>query len=182
MSTTQAPSWLRESDNEDSTPLNQHDIRNKSVIPNNTITLDSDGNVVDPLTKKKYYLYWFMKVISLLLCCLNAATAVIGLGSIHEVDESGKIYVGVYMFFFSILLFVFEAKEFYKMEWLDHFYSRNFGFLYTVLGKAFFVIFIAFLSFGLGDPEFMSFLTGLSLAGYGASIIALYLKYPELFD
>lgn len=41
---------------------------------------------------------------------------------------------------------------------------------------------IAFLSFGLGEPEVLSLCTGVSWALYGAGIIALYLKYPELFD
>ena len=29
---------------------------------------------------------------------------------------------------------------------------RNFGFLYGTMGKSLYIIFIAFLSFGLGDP------------------------------
>ena len=41
---------------------------------------------------------------------------------------------------------------------------------------------IAFLSFGMGTPELLSFGTGLSLAATGAGIIGLYLKYPELFE
>lgn len=41
---------------------------------------------------------------------------------------------------------------------------------------------IAFLSFGLGDPETLSIITGLSLAAFGGLQVALYLKYPEMFE
>lgn len=41
---------------------------------------------------------------------------------------------------------------------------------------------IAFLSFGLGSPEFLSMCTGISWSLFGGCIIALYLKYPDLFD
>lgn len=47
------------------------------------------------------------------------ATAVIGLETIQTVDESGKIYVGVYMFLFSSLFFVFEVLDIYKVTLLD---------------------------------------------------------------
>jgi hypothetical protein len=41
---------------------------------------------------------------------------------------------------------------------------------------------IAFLSFGLGDPEYLTMATGISTAIFGALEFTLYLKYPELFD
>jgi hypothetical protein len=61
-------------------------------------------------------------------------------GVITGVDQSGKIFVGVYMFFFSGLLFLFEASEVKKTEFLDHMFRRNFGFLYNVMGKSLFII------------------------------------------
>lgn len=116
------------------------------------------------------------------LCVLMFITACIGIQSINGVNTVGKIFVAVYMLFFALLLFVFEAIQIRKVEWLDHMYQRNFGFLYNVLGKAFFVIFIAFLSFGLGDPQGLTLGTGLSLACFGASKVAMFLKYPEYFE
>jgi hypothetical protein len=56
------------------------------------------------------------------------------------VDAVEKIFVVIYMLFFSTLLLAFEAVEIYKVEWLDHMFRRNFGFLYKALGKAFFII------------------------------------------
>lgn len=122
-----------------------------------------------------------MKGVTILLCILMAITAVLGIEYINTVD-TGKVFVGSYMLFFSFLLFVFEVNEIKKVEWIEHFYRRNFGFIYGVLGKAFFIIFIAFLSFGLGDPKTLTMCTGMSLALFGGLKVGLYLKYPELFD
>jgi hypothetical protein len=112
------------------------------------------------------------------------------------------------MFFFSGLLFTFELMEIKRVEAIDFFYRRNFGFLYNILGRALFVILwvnphtgfasgyfifwyfypclcifsIAFLSFGLGDPQALSYGTGVAVGGFGVFEIALYLKYPEVFE
>jgi hypothetical protein len=50
------------------------------------------------------------------------------------------------------------------------------------MGRALFIIFIAFLSFGLGNPVTLTMTTGLLWACFGLANLGLYLKYPELFD
>lgn len=62
--------------------------------------------------------------------------------SITGVDKSGKVFVATYMLFFATLLFVFEGQQIPQLtiEWIDHMLRRNVGFLYNVLGKAFFII------------------------------------------
>lgn len=102
--------------------------------------------------------------------------------NINGVDASGKIFVATYMFFFATLLFTFELIEVRTIAWIDNLYRRNFGFLYSPMGKSFFIIFIAFLSFGLGDPVNLTYATGGSLAVFGALKVALYLQYPEIFE
>ena len=86
------------------------------------------------------------------------------------------------MFFFASLLFVFEGIQIRSVEVLEHLFKRNFGFLYNSLGKSLYIIFIAFLSFGLGEPLTLSFITGLLLSSFGVAELALYLKFPEFFD
>ncbi len=60
--------------------------------------------------------------------------------SINDVDAVGKIFIGIYMMFFSTLLCVFELVEIRPIESVDHFMKRNFGFLYGAMGKSFFII------------------------------------------
>eukprot|EP00428_Durinskia_dybowskii_P061360 CAMPEP_0170369832 /NCGR_PEP_ID=MMETSP0117_2-20130122/8193_1 /TAXON_ID=400756 /ORGANISM="Durinskia baltica, Strain CSIRO CS-38" /LENGTH=175 /DNA_ID=CAMNT_0010624577 /DNA_START=71 /DNA_END=598 /DNA_ORIENTATION=+ len=132
--------------------------------------------------KKSRVIYWILKIITMCLCVLIIITAIIGIQCINGVESSGKIFVATYMFFFSLLLFLFELSEIRPIEWLDHLLRRNFGFLYGTMGKSLYIIFIAFLSFGLGDPEYLTMSAGISTALFGALEFTLYLKYPELFD
>ena len=169
------PSWLSEESVGDANqPLKQ----TKDNVNSSSRTPEQE--------KKAKMLYWGLKFGSMALSVLMAATACIGLGSISGVDKSGKFFVGSYMFFFSILLFIFEAislvPESPMRQHIDYIFKRNFGFMYNCIGKSLFIIFIAFLSFGLGEPVSLTLLTGISLAAFGAGELALYLKYPELFD
>jgi hypothetical protein len=109
-------------------------------------------------------------------------TACIGIGYIDGVESAGKLFVGVYMLFFSSLLFVFECIQIYPKEWIDYIFRRNFGFIYGTFGRSLYLIFIGFLSFGLGAPATLTFVTGTFWALFGILILGLYLKYPELFD
>ena len=175
-----APTWLSEEAGSDAHLLKPSD--SNSIPSNNGISPIRTPE----LEQKAKMVYWGLKIGTMGLSLLMAATACIGLGSISGVDKSGKFFVGTYMFFFAVLLFSFEAISLipetpFKQQ-IDHLFKRNFGFMYNCMGKSFFIIFIAFLSFGLGDPQILTLFTGLSLAAFGAGELALYLKYPELFD
>lgn len=141
----------------------------------------------DPLSQSKgdrktTIIYWTLKVVTMLLCLLMALTAIIGIEYVNDVQTSEKLFVATYMLFFSTLLFVFELVEVRPIEWIDHLLRRNFGFLYGVVGKSLYIIFIAVLSFGLGDPQSLTFATGSSLCLFGILMLVLYLKYPEMFE
>jgi hypothetical protein len=170
------PTWLSEEAGGDA----NQPLKSSDVSSNNSPVRTPEQE------QKAKILYWGLKIGTMSLSLLMAATACIGLGSIAGVDKSGKFFVGSYMFFFAVLLFTFEGVSLipespFKQQ-IDHLFKRNFGFMYNCMGKSFFIIFIAFLSFGLGDPVSLTLFTGLSLAAFGACELALYLKYPELFD
>jgi hypothetical protein len=59
---------------------------------------------------------------------------------IDGVDQSGKVFVAVYMFFFATLLFTFEFNQIHPIESVDFMFRRNFGFLYNALGHSFYII------------------------------------------
>lgn len=61
-------------------------------------------------------------------------------GYIDAVDEVGEFFVAAYMLFFGTLLLFFELMSFRKIEWIDHWFRRNCGFLYSALGKSLFII------------------------------------------
>lgn len=75
-----------------------------------------------------------------------AATALLGLSMVNGIDDIGKIFVGIYMLFFSILLFLFETVELQPWESIDYIFQRNFGFLYSAKGKSLYIILYVTLS------------------------------------
>ena len=138
--------------------------------------------VFSVFTCRKKGLFWLLKVLTLALSLLMVLTALIGLTEVGGIEESGRIFVAVYMIFFSVLLMMFEISQIRPCENVDFMFKRNFGFLYGTKGKALFIIFVAFLSFGLTEPATLCFATGSLFALLGAFQIAMYLKFPDLFD
>jgi hypothetical protein len=139
------PPWLRDDT-----------IIQEDVQPLNSNNEQSEHSGSHKILRRSALIHNFLRVTTILLCILMAATAVIGIGKclmivvfsdflccveyINDVDTSGKFFVSTYMLFFSILLLVFEVNEIKKFETIEHLYRRNFGFIYSVLGKAFFII------------------------------------------
>ena len=52
----------------------------------------------------------------------------------------------------------------------------NFGFLFKPIGKGLFIIFIAFLNFGLGGTNNLGLATGICLCIVGALYIVMFLR------
>ncbi len=48
--------------------------------------------------------------------------------------------------------------------------------------NSFFVISVAFLSFGLEEPQTLCYGTGFAVGLFGLAEVGLYLKYPEIFE
>ena len=70
---------------------------------------------------------------------LLAATGALGVGSANSIDDTGIIFVGLYMVLFGIILFFFELNNLKAIDSLDNIYKRNFGFMYGPKGKASFL-------------------------------------------
>ena len=178
------PEWLKKLEDEKttpSTPLSPRTVPQTTMATNSTNNLDGGSRRLSPQEQSKARLLYFaMKLITLALCALMFSTACIALEHISGVANSGQIFVATYMLFFSMLLAALEVAQMQHITWLDHMLRRNFGFLFSAMGKAFFVIFIAFLCFGLdGD---LPIWTGIAVAAYGGSQVVLFLKFPEYSD
>ena len=79
------------------------------------------------------------------------------------------------------LLFFHEMTTFYPNERIDALVKRNFGFMYKPFGKGAFMVFIAFLNFGLTVNTKLGTATGICVGIIGAGYIFLYLRNPEFF-
>lgn len=117
------------------------------------------------------------KVVTITLAILMVASA-IEAGMNSKATDVGIKFVCSYQIFFGSLLLAFETVQLNSN--FDFVLQRNVGFLYTLLGKPLFIIFVAFLSFGLQTK--LGLISGITLLCYGAIQIALFLKYPEVLE
>jgi hypothetical protein len=64
-------------------------------------------------------------------------------------QDIGNIFVGFYMVFFGCILIFHELIQHCKIQFLDRFMKKNFGFLYGVHGKSSYMVFIGIMPSGL---------------------------------
>ena len=145
MSSIQQPEWLRK--NEDlSASLVRNDTGDLTAMTSSSAsTVEQKQQPTSIFSKKTVFIQYALRIATMMICILMAATALIGLSCVHGVESTGRIFVAVYMFLFAGLLFIFEGVQMRNIEYLDHIYRRNFGFMYNSLAKSFFIIFIGFL-------------------------------------
>mmetsp|Transcript_25565 Transcript_25565/g.78813 ORF Transcript_25565/g.78813 Transcript_25565/m.78813 type:complete len:166 (-) Transcript_25565:67-564(-) len=122
------------------------------------------------------------RVINVGLCAMMAATGVLslmGFGSVNENQLSGAV-LSLYLLLFSATWFSFEASQVRPCDAVVVQLKRNFGFLFHPLGKSSFIIFCAFLNFGV-QASTLGLATGILCIADGVLLILLYLKWPHLY-
>jgi hypothetical protein len=129
-----------------------------------------------------------LSVLVIICCGLLMTVAVFGLIDFNyaNVLNYSDLFVSIYMLLFGGLLFTYEL-----MWWgvipipaLNKSMRKNFGFLYGVKGKALFIVFVAFLNFGLTQEIRIPFLAlGTGIFFFVVAIFHLFLAFwkPELF-
>jgi hypothetical protein len=91
---------------------------------------------------------------------MMSATGALGIKNSSSITDSSTIIVGLYMILFSGMLATFEIIQIYPCSLIDILYKKNFGFLYGLMGKSGFTVFMAVLSFGIPDPAQLAVATG----------------------
>lgn len=61
-------------------------------------------------------------------------------------NNVSKIFFAVYVLFFCLIICCFECG----LDAIAKILAVNFGFLYTMVGRCFFIVFVGFMSFSLG--------------------------------
>lgn len=93
-----------------------------------------------------------------------------------------RVSQAIYVAMFALLLCLHEVNEVRPINQVEGILRRNFGFLFKPFGKGCFIIFIAFLNFGLTVNTNLGMATGICLSIVGAGYILLYLRNPEVFE
>lgn len=79
-------------------------------------------------------------------------------------EEWSAAFLAVYMIMFAALLFCYELIWWQPIAALNKMFRKNFGFLYGLKGKGFYLIFIAFLTLGFREQNLPSAVNGLDIA------------------
>lgn len=69
-----------------------------------------------------------------------AATGALGVGGANDINDTGTIFVGIYMILFAAVVFIYEMAQLCPGKSLDMIMKRNFGFLYGEIGKGLFIL------------------------------------------
>jgi len=94
----------------------------------------------------------------------------------------GEPFLAFYMILFAVLLFLYELMWWSPMTNLNDNMRKNFGFMYGLRGKGLYLIFVAFLCFGLGKDasvKILNYFTGVSFLAAGILHIFVICYRPE---
>lgn len=126
---------------------------------------------------------WAIRTIIVGMTVMMAAAGALSLAALDTSDNpASDFFVGLYVILFAAILFVHEVNLMFPVQTIDQILRKNFGFLFKALGKGAFILFIAFLNFGLSTDNDLGMATGICLCIVGAGYILLYLRNPEFFD
>lgn len=111
-----------------------------------------------------------------------AAVGALGVGSANDINDTGVIFVGIYLCLFAAIEFLFEVSQICPVSRLDEFMKKNFGFLFGIIGKSLFELFMGALAFGLSKPRELALASGILVCAWAILQILVYLKWPQYFD
>lgn len=103
-----------------------------------------------------------------------------------KISDPAIIFLAVYMIMFAALLFLYELMWWKAIPFVNKTLRKNFGFLYGLKGKGFYLIFVAFLCLGLGNDTGVSVVltwaTGISHLVMGFLHFFVVCSYPTTAD
>ena len=71
---------------------------------------------------------------------LMAFTGFKAIVDVDDADDAGSLFIGLYMFLFAVILFVYEVICIKSVDVLENFYAKNFGFLNGPVGKGLYLL------------------------------------------
>jgi len=118
--------------------------------------------------------------ISVMMAALGVLVCIHYAGNLTSTSE---VFLAAYMILFATLLFLYELMWWKAIPFVNKTIRKNFGFLYGLKGKGFYLIFVAFLCLGLGDDvnvnKALPWATGLSFLGMGILHFFVVFMFPD---
>lgn len=66
-----------------------------------------------------------------------------------DISDAQVVFMGIYLFLFAAILFIYELLQVLSCPALDLMYKKNFGYLYGIYGKGLYTFLIGIFAFGL---------------------------------
>jgi hypothetical protein len=132
-----------------------------------------------------------LSFVNIGLAGLMGALGILALIKLTPESASSNLtatFLSVYMVIFALLLFLYELIWWQPFPSLNKMFRMNFGFMYGLKGKGFYLIFIAFLCLGLRDAgnvasiKGLDWATGLGWLGVGVFHVFISCTWPEAND
>lgn len=103
----------------------------------------------------------FLAVVSIWCMGLSAAMGTLGAITVidnkpTDLDDLTTCFLGAYMVIFAAILFLYELCWWQPFPAINRTFRKNFGFMYGLRSKGFYLVFIAFLTIGLYDESNLS--------------------------
>jgi len=120
------------------------------------------------------------------LSVMMSGLGVLTLIEVHnegKADEISEPFLASYMIMFAVLLFIYEVMWWMPAPGINKAVRRNFGFMYGLRGKGFYLIFVAFLCLGLGNDasvKELNWATGIAFLLVGCLHIFVVCSHPEV--
>lgn len=113
----------------------------------------------------------FLCLLSIMNIGLAAMMTALGVLTIIQVHLTGlgdlsEPFLAAYMVLFAVLLFIYELMWWSPAKKLNKNMRKNFGFMYGLRGKGLYLIFVAFLCFGLGKEAKVKILNYVTAASF----------------
>jgi hypothetical protein len=144
--------------------------------------LEKDDNYDNDLPHNYKQVILSLYVINLTLMLMLSSTGAAAIKIVDQINDTGVIFIGLYMILFSIIFMVFETFVIlYRVQRVAIFYKKNFGFFQGPLGRSAFLVFSGFLSFGLAQPRDLALATGFLVVIWGITYAVVSLKWPQYF-
>jgi hypothetical protein len=129
-----------------------------------------------------------LSLLSILDMGLAAMMTALGVLTIIQVHRAGlkdlsEPFLASYMILFAALLFLYELMWWSPFPSLNKNMRKNFGFLYGLRGKGLYIIFMAFLCFGLGKDasvKELNYATGAAFLAGGLLHYFVIYFHPDL--
>ena len=127
-------------------------------------------------------------MLSLLNVGLSAMMGTLGILTLIEVHRTGvrdlsEPFLASYMVLFAILLLIYEIMWWAPVPNVNKGLRKNFAFMYGLRGKGLYLIFVAFLCFGLGKDatvKELNYATGAAYLAGGCLHMFIIFFRPEV--